>query len=151
MNNHTKTTWILVAHRAGAVLYQSHGPGVPLACIEQIRNPRGRLKAGELDADKPGRAFDRYGGGRHAYSRQQSGPDHVDAAFAVQLAERLEHARIESSFERLILIAPAKMLGKLREALAEPLRGMVVASLAKDLGHSDGDQVRTQLRDLALV
>jgi protein required for attachment to host cells len=151
MNNHTKTTWILVAHRAGAILFQSHGPGVPLARIAQIQNPRGRLKAGEVDADRPGRAFDRHGGGRHTHSREESAPDRIESAFALQLAERLEHGRVESAFDRLVLIAPPKMLGKLREALSEPLRGLLVTSLAKDLAHSDGEQVRAHVRELALV
>jgi protein required for attachment to host cells len=151
MNNHTKTTWILVAHRAGAVLFQSHGPGVALARVAMIENPRGRLKAGEIDADRPGRAFDRHGGGRHAHSLEQSPPDHVESAFVAQLIERLEQGRNESAFDRLVLIAPAKMLGKLREALSEPLRGLLVTSLAKDLAHTDGEQVRKQLVDLALI
>jgi protein required for attachment to host cells len=151
MNNHTKTTWILVAHRAGAVLFQSHGPGLPLDRVAEIRNPRGRLKAGDLESDRPGRAFDRHGAGRHSHSTEHSAPDQIEAAFALQLVERLDHGRAQSAFERLVLIAPAKMLGKLREALSEPLRAMLVASLPKDLAHSDGEQVRKQLLDLALV
>jgi protein required for attachment to host cells len=151
MRNHTKTTWILVAHGAGAIVFQSHGPGLPLARIDQIHNPRGRLKAGELEADRPGRAFDRHGGGRHAHSKEQNAPDHVDMAFAAQLAEHLEQGRVQSKFERLVLIAPAKMLGKLRAALSEPMRPLLVASLAKDLGHTDAEEVRKHLIDLALV
>jgi protein required for attachment to host cells len=151
MNKHTKTTWILVAHRAGAVLLQSHGPGLPLERVARVPNPRGRLKAGDVDADRPGRAFDRHGGGRHAHSTEHSVPDHIEAAFVSQLVDRLEQGRAHSAFERLVLIAPAKMLGKLHETLSEPLRGLLVASLPKDLPHSDDEQVRQHLLELALV
>jgi protein required for attachment to host cells len=151
MNKHTKTTWILVAHRAGAVLLQSRGSGLPLERIAEISNPRGRLKAGDVDADRPGRAFDRYGGGRHAHATEQSVPDHIEAAFVSQLVDRLEQGRADSAFERLVLVAPAKMLGKLRETLSAPLRGLLVASLAKDLAHSDDQHVREHLLELVLV
>jgi protein required for attachment to host cells len=151
MKSRAKRTWILVAHRAGAVVFESHGPGVPLQRALQIDHERGRLKAGELEEDRPGRAFDRHGGGRHAHSKEHNATDHVESELAHRLAERLEQGRSESQFERLVLIAPAKLLGKLREALSAPLRELVVASLSKDLAHASPEQLRVQLFDLALV
>lgn len=151
MKSKTKRTWILVAHRAGALVFESHGPGLPLQRIAQIEHPRGRLKASELETDRPGRAFDRYGGGRHAHSLEQSAPSHVESELVHKLIQHLEHGRAELEFERLVVIAPAKLLGKLRDALSAPLRDLLVASLSKDLAHADGEQVRKQLFDLALV
>jgi protein required for attachment to host cells len=149
--NNQKTTWILVAHRSGAVLFQSRGPGAPLTRIARVPNPRGRLKAGEIEADRPGRAFDRHGGGRHAHATEESPVDHIESAFVSRITERLEHGRTEGAFERLVLIAPAKMLGKIREAMPDPLRARVIGSVAKDLAHCDGEQVRSHLVEVALV
>jgi protein required for attachment to host cells len=151
MNNHSHTTWIVVAHRGGAVVYESRGPGRPLGSVLQLRNPRGRLKSSQMQSDRPGRSFDRRGDGRHALSAQESAPDHIARAFVSELAERLEHARTEDRFDRLVLVAPPKTLGQLRGALSEALRALLIAELPKDLAHSDGDQVRKQLAELALV
>jgi protein required for attachment to host cells len=151
MNNLTKRTWILVGHRAGAVVFESRGPGAPLARVAKIEHPRGRLRAGELETDRPGRAFDRRGAGRHAHSLEHGALEQVEAELVHRLIERLEHGRSELQFERLVLIAPAKLLGRLREALSPPLRELVVASLSKDLAHADAELVRKQLFDLALV
>jgi protein required for attachment to host cells len=151
MNNHMETTWILVADRAGATLFKSHGRRTQLERIAQIPNPRGRLKAGQVDADRPGRAFDRHGAGRHAHSTEHSVPDHIETEFVTQLVDQLEQGRLRSAFDCLVLIAPAKMLGKLRGELPEPLRKLLVGSVAKDLAHSDEHAVREQLLELALL
>ena len=147
----TKTTWILVAHRSGAVVHESRGPGLPLTPAWQIENARGRLKPGELESDRPGRAFDRVGGGRHSMSSEENPAQRVANEFVLQLVQRLESARIAGSFERLVMIAPPRMVGALRDALTEPLRALLIASLPKDLAHSNGDDVRKHLIDVALV
>ena len=56
------TTWILVAHRGGGRLFENSGPGTGLRLIQTIDHPQGRLKSGEINSDKPGRAFDSFGG-----------------------------------------------------------------------------------------
>jgi protein required for attachment to host cells len=146
--NTTKTTWILVAHRAGAVLYASHGAGLPLKSVAEIENPDGRLKAGDVESDRPGRAFDRVGGGRHSMSLEDSVPDQLTRAFAQQLVERLERGRLEHAFDGFALVAPPKLLGHLRAELPDALSALLVAALPKDLMRSDGDGVREQLSDL---
>lgn len=151
MNNTTKTTWILVAHRAGAVLYASHGSGLPLARVVEIENPDGRLKAGDVESDRPGRAFDRVGGGRHSMSVEEAVPEHLARAFVQQLVERLERGRLDHAFGRFALIAPPKLLGQLRAALPDSLRTLLVAALAKDLARSDAAGVREHLRDQVLL
>jgi protein required for attachment to host cells len=151
MNNTTKTTWILVAHRAGAVIYASHGRGLPLARVVEIENPDGRLKASDIETDRPGRAFDRVGGGRHSMSLEDGVPVQLARAFVQQLVERLERGRMEHAFGALALIAPPKLLGRLRAALPDSLRALLVAALAKDLMRSDADGVREHLSDLVLL
>lgn len=146
-----KVTWILVAHRTGAVIYESRGPGRPLTRVSQRENPMGRLRTGAIDSDRPGRAFDRVGGGRHAMSPEESAYDRIAHRFVLELADELEQGRARNAFDRLALIAPAKLLGALRDALPKPLQAMVVATLAKDLAHTNGDEVRSALSDQALV
>jgi hypothetical protein len=48
------TTWILVAHRGGARLFESPGPGKGLQLVEDIPHPEGRLKSGESTPTNPG-------------------------------------------------------------------------------------------------
>jgi protein required for attachment to host cells len=150
MNNHVKRTWILVAHRAGASIYESRGPGSAITGIATLENPSGRLKIGDVDSDRPGRAFDRVGGGRHAMSVEDSPLDRIELAFVTELVERLERGRNEHAFERLVLVAPPKMLGRLKAALSAPLSALLLGAASKDLAHTDARALRNHLSALPL-
>ena len=128
-----KTTWILVAHRGGARLFENHGPGKGLQLVEDIPHPEGRLKSGEINADKPGRAFDSFGAGRHSLSQEHEAADQVSLMFAKHLCDKLEKARAENRFGGLVLVAEPRLLGELRAALDKPTTALVSATLDKDL------------------
>lgn len=128
------TNWILVAHRSGARLFSSAGAQAPLTLIDDIEHPEGRLRDGDIDADRPGRAHDRHGDQRHGMSREESPTEHLAAGFARELAARLRAARLEKQFDTLVLVAGPAFLGRLRAALDEHTAASVKASLDKDLG-----------------
>lgn len=128
------TTWILVAHRSGARFFSSHGPHTELSLVEDIPHAEGRLRAGDIDADRPGRVHDRVGEQRHGVSSEESPTEHLAVEFAKALAERLKTAHESGQFERLVLVAGPKFLGHLRAALDAPTAATVTASLDKNLG-----------------
>lgn len=151
MNQLLHKTWIVVAHRAGAIFYESRGPALPLSRALLVENPLGRARSGEIETDRPGRAFDRKGGGRHAMSKEESSTEHVEHEFVQRLLAQLESSHATGAFDRLVLIAPPKMLGRLRQGLAAPLRALLVADMAKDLAMATADDVRRQLEPLIQV
>lgn len=130
-------TWILLAHRAGARVLEHLGPGKGLQPVEEIPHPAGRLKNQDFDADKPGRAFDSHGTGRHAMEREHSPVEQAAMAFARQLADHLDRARATGRYERLVLVAEPRFLGWLREALRPETAQRVIASVDKDLAEND--------------
>lgn len=128
------TTWILVAHRSGARFFENPGPGKGLIHVETIEHPEGRLKNGDINSDKPGRAFDRMGGGRHSMSTEQQPTERVAQQFAKHLGEKLVRGRTENRFSKLVLVAEPRFLGELRSALDSPTTALISATLDKDLG-----------------
>lgn len=130
------TTWILVAHRGGARLFENLGAGKGLQLVEDIPHTQGRLKNGEINADKPGRAFDTFGR-RHGMSQEHEAADQVSLMFAKHLCDRLEKARAENRFGKLILVAEPRLLGELRAALDKHTAALVSATLDKDLAGVD--------------
>lgn len=143
-----KTTWILVAHRGGARLFENPGPGQGLQLIEDIPHPEGRLKSGEINADKPGRAFDSFGGGRHSMSQEHEAADQVSLMFAKHLCDKLEKARAENRFGKLVLVAAPRLLGELRAALDKHTAALVSATLDKDLVGVDNRDIPKHLGNL---
>lgn len=137
------TTWILVAHRAGARLYSQSGKHQPLHLVENIPHPEGRLRNRDLDSDAGGRSFDRFGPQRHALSPKEAPIDHVTDLFAKELANKLHSGRANGNCEQIILVAGPRLLGKLRLVLDPPTAKLVIQALDKDLGElSDHDLPR---------
>jgi protein required for attachment to host cells len=96
----------------------------------------------ELETDRPGRRFGGTDGNRHAVDGERSTERHEIELFAREVARTLDVARTRHEFDRLVLIAPPRMLGLLREALPAPCRDVVAAELAKDYVHQDFEQIR---------
>lgn len=147
------TTWILVAHQAGARVFANHGPGAGLELCEEIEHPEGRERDGEIDTDRPGRSFRKNSGdpSRAAMSRSEGPHDRAVAGFARDLAERLQRGRTQNHFERLVLVAPPKFLGLLRASLDGPTQQLVVGSLDKDLAAADEAELIEQLGEVIAV
>ena len=136
--------WIVVGHRAGARILRHTRTGFRL--VSEISHEAGRLKDGEINSDRPGRAYDRTGGGRHAMSSQETAHDHVAGVFARELAEVLRVARHEQRFDRLALVAEPRFLGMLRAALDEQTAALVHATIGKDLAQVPLHELAPRLR-----
>jgi protein required for attachment to host cells len=146
------TTWILVAHRSGAKLFESRGRGWAgvrkLSTVLEISHPTGRLKPRELMADRPGRAFSSSNLERHSHGSPQEPRDRVASDFARRLCAMIESGRVHGRFDRLVLVAGPSMLGKLRESLSRPTAEILVASVAKDLPLAGEEDLLSHLPQL---
>ena len=147
------TTWILVAHDAGARIFDNQGPGKGISLVEEVDHPEGRAKAGELDSDRPGRSFRKNSADprRAAMSRSEGPRERVVASFARELAERLRQGRVSGAYERLVLVAPPRFLGLVRSSLDDPTAACVVGSLDKDLARSAEDVLISHLGEVIAV
>ena len=109
--------WVLVADANRARYFETDSPTGDLRETTDMVHPESRLHERAIRTDKPGRAFDRSGQGRHALSEQESIREQSAIAFAIEIADHLDNARTKHSFDRLIVVAPPKFLGELRERL----------------------------------
>ena len=141
------TTWILVAHRGGARLFENAGPGKGMQLVEDIPHPEGRLKSGEINADRPGRAFDTFGR-RHGVSQEHEAADQVSLMFAKHLCDKLEKARAENRFGKLVLVAEPRLLGELRAALDNHTAALVSSTVDMDLAGVDNRDIPKHLGNL---
>lgn len=142
------STWILVAHRGGARLFENTGRGKGLNLLQDIPHPQGRLKNKDIGADKPGRSFDRRGQSRHALANEQEPTAHVAEQFAKQLSSMLDDGRNRQRYEKLVLVAEPRFLGNLRAALSPPTAARVTAAVGKDLGGVEPHNVPKYLDDV---
>ena len=100
--------------------------------LASLENSAGSQQEREFASDRPGRAFDSFGSGRHALSKSETGHEHQARAFARIIARELENGLSEQAFFHIVLIATPRFLGHLRSSLSETAQRAVVAELAKD-------------------
>ena len=127
------TTWILIANRSSASLFESDWPGKSMRRIQDIPHPQGRMQNREIDTDKPGRSFTSFGQSRHAMSTEEEPTEHIAHQFALDLAELLNKGRVAHAYDKLVLMAEPKFLGILRAALDANTAALVVQTVNKDL------------------
>jgi len=146
-------TWILVAHEAGARVFENRGSGKGLDLVETIEHPEGRARDRDIDADRPGRSFRKDSGDprRAAMSRSEGPHDRAVADFARTLTGKLQSARAENQYERLVLVAPPRFLGLLRSSLDGPTAQLVVGSVSKNLATSKEAELIEHLGDVIAV
>jgi protein required for attachment to host cells len=129
------TTRVIVAHDAGARAFEHRGPGKALVQLTEVEFEDGRRHARELE--EGGGGLDR------AYESHQDARQHAVAHFAKVLAQDLARDFHLGAFQQLVLVAPPRFLGMLREALDAKLKRALIGTLAKDLP-------RCNVRDLAV-
>ena len=137
--------WVLVCDASRARVFATSTPGARMHEIESWVNPPGRMSGRELDDDRPGRGMDRARGGRHAMEPPIAPHDKAEAAFADLLAHRLTRAMREKHFSRLALIAPATMLGRLRDALDRDCSRAAVLQWSRDLSSLSAQEIAMHL------
>ena len=135
---------LLVAESARARLYEMRGGAVRE--LEDLVHPEGRLHARDLVSDSPGRAFDSAGQGRHSMEPHTETTRTEAAAFARELAHRLEAARAQGEVDAIGLVAPPRFLGLLRDSLDVSTRRLVDVEIDKNLLDVDPEQLAEKIR-----
>src|SRR5262245_22263339 len=139
--------WFLVADGRRARLYTEARRG---AALEEAW----ALEIGPDDLydiqDRPARAFDRAGGGRHAMDKGRNLHEAEEEKFLRRVAERVVDGDKRHAFAHLVIAAPPRALGVLRTLLPAGAQSRIRAETAKDLLDETAPKLRARLRDLLM-
>ena len=134
-----------MAESSRAKLYRADNRKSPISEIEALENPAGRLHEGDLVSDRPGSDGGSVGQGRRVLDDKTTARQQEHISFAKQLAERLNAARTEGEFSRLVLAAPPAFLGLLRDILSKEVMDMVYAQVDKKLVQQPAESLRAYM------
>jgi len=137
--------WVLVAESSRAKLYSAENRKAPLVEIGAFVHPEARLHEGDLVSDQSGSDGGSVGQGRHVLVNKTNARDTEKTEFAKNLAHRLEAARKEKAFNRVVLIAPPSFLGLLRDNLSDEVMELVTEQIDKNLVQQPASEVREHL------
>lgn len=138
--------WVVVADESSARLFETNKIRAELNEFETLTNPEARLHEAELVATKRGRAFGSPGGGnRHTVEPPTSEREQAAIRFCKHIAERLEQGADSRAYNRLILLAPPDLLGRLRRELGQNAQARLDRSIGKDVVRAKPDEILKHL------
>jgi protein required for attachment to host cells len=131
-----RNIWVVVADGARARFF---APDKEMRKLQPagpagIESPAEERYSRDLKSDRPGRSFGSARSGvRHAIEPKHDYHKMEKHKFTVRLAELLDQAAQRDAFDSLVLVAPRRSLGELRNVLPERVKARVRHELGKDL------------------
>lgn len=153
----THDVWVLVCDASRARLFRDAPQGKGLIQVEAFEHPSSRERARDLMADAYGRkpvgpAPARSGLGQGtAHGRPGAEPDSdpkdVEAQkFARELAGVLDKGLSQHEYEHLIIVAPPRFLGHIRNMVSREVEKHIDGTIDKDLTNLDFQELAERLR-----
>ena len=142
--------WVVVCDGGKALMLENIGDEVFPNLKTRETNDNSNPPTREQGTDEPGRAFQSVGGARSAME-QTDLHEQSERAFLTRLAARLDAAVKAGQIKSLIIVAPPRALGVIRNAYTPALRAAVQAEIDKDLVRMPVHQIEKHLleKDLA--
>jgi len=143
-----KTTWIAVLDAAQARFFvlRKTDDGQIFEKAASALNADLPRRARDEGSDKPGRSFSSAGGGvRHAIEPRSNPRKLEKHNFACQVAAALDVALRERRYTQLVLVAPPRSLGELREVLSERVLKAITQEVPKSLTNLPPDVLWAKL------
>ena len=140
------TTYIVVADAARARIFTRDS--LKLAEQESLVHAEGRLHEGDLVTDGRGDVHESMSTTSRSAGEEGTATKHENELFAKEVAQRLYSARVGNSMKKLIMVAPPKFLGLLRDKLDAPTQKLVIHSLSKDLSKASMADIQQAVSDL---
>jgi len=140
-------TWVVIADGARGRIAVNAGPGKGLKPAFKHEFAASHAPTSDLVSDRPGRYADGGASTSHGVEPRTDRHDYEKSLFVRDIAMAVERGANRRAFERLVLVAPPAILGRLRKALKPRTRNMVAAEVGKDLTHLNLREVPKHLAD----
>ncbi|MFY0992792.1 host attachment protein [Halomonas sp. C05BenzN] len=140
------TTYIVVADAARARIFTRDA--LKLVEHDSLLHAAGRLHEGDLVTDRGADVHESMSTTSRSSGEENSASQHEAIVFAKEVAERLYRARVDNTMEKLIMVAPPRFLGLLRDKLDGPTTKLVIHTLSKDLSKASLGDIQEAVSDL---
>ena len=140
------TMWVVIANGARARVFEVVRGRKRLRLVESLECCEGARRTREQGSDKPGRTFARTGTVRHAMEPGITWQRLAKKRFAAAIAGKLNAASIGRGDLALVLVAPPRTLGYLRDAMTTHARARIREEVTKDLTRMPETKIEAQLR-----
>jgi len=145
---HPKITWVLLADGQNCAVYSNEGVGKGLVPLPEFTARRSGPDSHDIASDRAGH---RFGGAAKAGSGatlpRNDPHEFEEKRFVEAISEKINRAALENRFDRLIVAAPPRALGQVRQALSKAATGRVTAEVNKDLLKDSPEGIAEHLKE----
>ena len=124
--------WVIVCDGKKALILENAGDEKFLNLKTKEVQEHADPKTSDLGTDEPGRSFSSVGSGRSAVE-QTDWHRQEEERFLQKLVSQLDHSVKVGEVKSLVIVAPPRALGVLRQAYSHNLRAAVHAEIDNDL------------------
>lgn len=141
-------TWVVVADSSRARFLTMESRSQPLKELADMVHTQSRLHEGEVLSDREGNISRGHGNGGYSFEAPTDLKEHELETFARQIAHKLEEGRVSGTYQKLILVAPPSLLGKVRQTVNHHVLEMISHSLDKNLVAEDADEILKRINQV---
>lgn len=124
--------WVVIANSSDCKIYECDKKTKQCEFLHEVEHPESRLKAQEINSDKPGHYKSR-STNRGAYGEQSWIHQAVVDDFAREIASLLDKARKNHEFDELLLVTPSKMYGSLYGHMTKQVASLLTQTIQKNM------------------
>ncbi|KTC65003.1 Protein required for attachment to host cells (plasmid) [Legionella adelaidensis] len=124
--------WIVAANTNCCHIYNYDSKPKKLNLIKEIYHPENKLKASQINSDKPGH-FQTSAHVRGAYPLTTNPEQVYIDRFAKEVADDLNEARNDHSYDELIIVMPAQMEGRFLQHLNKNVKELITSFIQKNI------------------
>ena len=144
-------TWIVIADGQEARFFANLGPNKGLEKLSPNDISIELERTSEIMSDDRGRAFDSAGEGRHGMEPQTDPHEEEKRRFLKSVAKGLNEAAKSGQFDQLVVAAPPKALGELRQDLDDKVKRLIRGELHKDLVNTPDSELPKHFEEVLPV
>ncbi|XSG81989.1 MAG: host attachment protein [Methyloligella sp. ZOD6] len=136
--------WVVVCDGSKALMLRNEGDRelINLKVVETFEEEHPATH--EMGTDRPGRVQESAVTGRSAVE-QTDWHERAEIEFLARVAEKLDGLVDSHEIKHLVLVAPPRALGRIREQLTKKVNGVIDAEIDKDLVNLPVDQIEKHL------
>lgn len=148
MMNPKAKFWALVANSGQARIVEMRRKPYEFRPIAELVSEAQHLTSKDLVSDASGRVYHTQGPGTHAMQPRSDPQETAEGQFARSLADKLDKAANLGRFERLLIVADPRTLGRMRTLLNRTVAARVADEVALDLVSLPPNQLEPRLKKL---
>jgi protein required for attachment to host cells len=148
MMNPRDRYWALVANSGQARIVEMRRKPYEFRPIAELVSEAQHLTSKDLVSDASGRVYHTQGPGTHAMQPRSDPQETAEGQFARSLADKLDKAANLGRFERLLIVADPRTLGRMRTLLNRTVAARVADEVALDLVSLPPNQLEPRLKKL---